>query len=105
MGMKFNNNGQKASFKGKDPLHWRIGKVPSFIGTGDNAKHSIATIVLIACFTIGVIISILVIANCWCFKDAENKVPDLVGDLRTIWEIVTPIITLVLGYEFGRHEK
>lgn len=103
--MKFNVNNQNRNLKSRDPLHLRIGKVPSFIGTGNNAKHSIATIVLISCFTIGCVISLLVIINCWCFKDSENKVPDLVGDLRTIWEIVTPIITLVLGYEFGKYEK
>ena len=39
------------------------------------------------------------------FRDCENKVPDITSDLKVIWEIVTPIITLALGYAFGKSEK
>ncbi len=41
----------------------------------------------------------------WFFRDNDNKVPNIVSDMKVIWEIVTPIITLALGYAFGRNEK
>ena len=87
-------------------MKWKtIGKIPSFIGEGNNAKHSIVTIIIICCFTSALVVTIIVVVNYWAFRDCENKVPDIVGDLKVIWEIVTPIITLALGYEFGKLEK
>lgn len=86
-------------------LRWMPGKINSFIGTDGHAKHSIATLVIVGAFAAIIIVTILVIVNYWCFRDCENKVPDIVSDLKTIWEIVVPIITLVLGYEFGKSEK
>lgn len=81
-----------------------VGKIPSFIGEGRNAQHSIVTIVIICCFIAAVAITILIVINYWFFMDCEHKIPDIVGDLRTVWEIVVPIITLALGYEFGKRE-
>lgn len=90
----------------KPRMKWKtIGKIPSFIGEGNNAKHSIVTIIIICCFTSALVVTIIVVVNYWAFRDCENKVPDIVGDLKVIWEIVTPIITLALGYEFGKLEK
>lgn len=91
----------------KTKMGWKkpLAKIPSFIGEGQNAQHSIVTIVIISCFITAAVITILVVINYWCFRDCENKVPDIVGDLRIIWEIITPIITLALGYEFGKLEK
>lgn len=97
---------QKANLsRGLNKHHLLTGKITSWIGCGANAKHSIAAIVLICSFSVGAVVTLLVCINYWCFRDCENKVPDMVSDLRIIWEIVTPIITLVLGYEFGKYEK
>lgn len=85
--------------------HDIAGSLANLIGTGPQARHSIALIVIIGCFLTGCLITLLVISNYWLFRDGENKVPDIVSDLKVIWEIVIPIITLILGYEFGRHEK
>lgn len=95
------------SFSGQrgKSLRWMPGKINTLIGTDGHAKHSIATIVIIGAFAAIIIVTLLVIINYWCFRDCENKVPDIVSDLKTIWEIVVPIITLVLGYEFGKSEK
>ncbi len=86
-------------------IRWKYGIIGRLIGVGNNAKHSIVTIIIICCFVAAIIITILVIVNYWKFRDCENKVPDIVGDLKVIWEIITPIITLALGYEFGKKEK
>ena len=69
--------------------------ITNIIGSGEDARNSIAAAV----------ISTLVIINNWLFRDCENKVPDITSDLKVIWEIVTPIITLALGYAFGKSEK
>ena len=73
--------------------------------TGEHPKHYIAKYVIRWSFWAAMIVTGIVVVNYWLFRDCENKVPDITGDLRVIWEIVTPLITLVLGYEFGRIEK
>ena len=78
------------------------GSITKNIGTGENAKHSIIYLVLKWAFVAGIIITTLIIINNWFFRDCENKVPDVTDDLRIVWEIVVPIITLALGYEFGK---
>ncbi len=81
------------------------GTISQYLGTGENAKNSIIYLVLKFSFVSAVIISVIIIINYWFFRDHENKVPDIVGDLKIIWEIVTPIITLALGYAFGKNER
>lgn len=92
----------KKSIKGSFDM---IGEINKKIGTGKNAEHSIIYSVLQWAFISAVIITFFVVINYWFFRDCENKVPDITSDLRIIWEIVTPIITLALGYEFGKSEK
>ena len=79
--------------------------ITNIIGSGEDAKNSIIYLVLKWAFFAAVAISTLVIINNWLFRDCENKVPDITSDLKVIWEIVTPIITLALGYAFGKSEK
>lgn len=74
------------------------------IGTGDNAKASIVYTVLQYVFGIGILLSILVVFNYWCFRQQE-KVPDFVGDLKAVWQLFLPIVTLVLGYLFGNYKS
>lgn len=88
-----------------ESIKWQLGKIPQLLGEGDNAKHSIVYLVLKWAFISATVITILVICNYWFFRDCDNKVPAITDDLKVIWEIVTPIITLTLGYEFGKWEK
>lgn len=81
------------------------GKITQTIGSGTNAQYSLIYIVIIFSFIAIIVISILVILNYWLFRDTENKVPDITSDLKVIWEIVTPIITLALGYAFGKSSR
>lgn len=83
----------------------KLGTISQYLGTGENAKNSIIYLVLKYSFVSAVIITVIIIANYWLFRDHNNKVPDIVGDLKIIWEIVTPIITLALGYAFGKNER
>lgn len=81
------------------------GKITKTIGSGNNAKYSIIYLVLVAAFISSILITILVVANHWCFRDCENKVPDITNDIKAIWDILTPIITMALGYAFGKSER
>lgn len=86
-------------------IRWQVPKIPQILGEGDNAKHSIVYLVLKWAFISATVITAFVIINYWFFRDCDNKVPAITDDLKVIWEIVTPIITLTLGYEFGKWEK
>ena len=80
------------------------GKITSTIGTGEVAKDSIVYLVIRWSFISGSIITILVICNNWFFRDVE-KVPELTNDIKVVWNIIIPIITLALGYAFGKSRK
>ena len=56
-------------------------------------------------FFAAVAISTLVIINNWLLEIVRIKYLNITSDLKVIWEIVTPIITLALGYAFGKSEK
>ncbi len=77
------------------------GKVTKTIGTGENAKNSLIYLTLKWAFIIGGILSLFVVINCWLFRENE-VVPNIVGDIISLWKILIPIITLALGYAFGR---
>lgn len=77
------------------------GKITQTIGRGDDARNSFVFITLRWAFVIGIILTVLIALNNWCFKE-NDKVPDLMGDVTTAWEIVVPLITLALGYAFGK---
>ena len=76
--------------------------ITNIIGSGEDARNSIIYLVLKWAFIAAAVISTLVIINNWLFRDCENNIT---SDLKVIWEIVTPIITLALGYAFGKSEK
>lgn len=102
--MKWTSNLKNTNSK-VSPNRWTHGLINKIVGSGGNAQHSIVTIIILCSFISILIVTVLIIINYWCFRDCENKVPDIVGDLKVIWEIITPIITLALGYEFGKSEK
>ncbi|WP_316743416.1 hypothetical protein [Pedobacter antarcticus] len=77
-----------------------IGDIAKKIGTGINAQNSIVLITILCSFGVGVIFSILIIINVWKYP----RYPDinLANEIKSIWQIVIPIITLSLGYAFGK---
>lgn len=80
------------------------GKITGTIGSGEDAKNSLIYLTLKWAFTTGIIISICIVLNYWFFR-INDKVPDFVGDIKIAWEIIVPIITLALGYAFGKSHK
>lgn len=80
------------------------GAMAGQIGTGGNAQQAIIYTIIKYVFIVGSVLSILVVINYWLFRENE-KVPDFIGDLRMVWELFLPLITLSLGYLFGRAKK
>jgi hypothetical protein len=77
------------------------GKITETIGRGEDARNSFVYLTLKWAFGIGSALTILIIANKWFFEKDE-KVPNIMGDISMAWEIVVPLITLALGYAFGK---
>ena len=80
------------------------GKITETLGSGDNARNSIIYLTIKWSFISGCVISLFVILNYWFFRQNE-KVPDFTEDIKMVWEIIIPIITLSLGYAFGKSQK
>lgn len=93
---------KKSGFK-RSPIDLP-GKITSTIGSGKNAKNSLVYLTLKWTFYTGIIITLLIVLNYWFFRINE-KVPDFIGDIKIAWELIIPIITLALGYAFGRSEE
>uniref|UniRef100_UPI00404B419A hypothetical protein n=1 Tax=Gelidibacter sp. TaxID=2018083 RepID=UPI00404B419A len=97
-------NTRKRNVLNPDPQPDAHGKITNTIGTGEVAKDSIIYLVIRWSFISGTIITILLIFNNWLFRENE-KVPDLTNDIKSTWSMVVPIITLALGYAFGKSKK
>lgn len=100
-------SGEQQSDKKKNRLDISVnvpGSVTSTIGTGDNAKNSIAFLTIEKTFCIGFFLSILIIVHCLvcCMFFYEKPDYSLLSDvILSIWNVLVPIITLSLGYVFG----
>lgn len=81
-----------------------ISDITKRIGRGQDASNSIVYLVIKWAFWVGAIITLIVAINYWIFREKE-KVPDFIGDISTLWDIIVPIITLALGYHFGKSNK
>lgn len=77
------------------------GKITETIGSGENAKDTFIYLTLKWSFYTGVILTAFVVANNWFFVE-NKKVPNIMDDLKGCWGIVVPLITLALGYAFGK---
>ena len=83
-------------FKGKPSE----GQISATIGTGENAKNSIIWITIRWSFIIGGVVSVaLYLRPAYCGTDYMGN---LIDDIKAIWSIFMPIITLALGYTFGK---
>lgn len=78
----------------------RPGVIAETIGTGDDAKHSIIWITIRWSLIIGSLLSLaLYLRPAYCQKDYSGN---LVEDIKAAWSIFMPVITLALGYIFGK---
>lgn len=91
------NNAKAGTFTDK-PL---AGKIAKHIGTGKNAKDSFIWMTITWSFYIATGISFLLFAR--SFSSVAND-EDLLDSLVQVWSVFVPIITLALGYAFGKGE-
>lgn len=80
------------------------GSITKSIGTGENAKNSFVYVTLKWSFLSMMTIILLIIAINVYFNDSNNK-PDFVKDIKDVWSLATSLITLALGYAFGKSKE
>lgn len=77
-----------------------IGEINSRIGTGQNAKDSFIWLTITWSFYISTGLSAAIfLKHCFLIPESES---DVMTYIKDIWAIFTPIITLALGYAFGK---
>lgn len=79
---------QEAKMKNKE-----LGWIGFLFGTAENASKNIAALICLI-LILGSIIFSCIIYKC----DSDNSF------IETIWQIVLPVVTLSLGYIFGKKE-
>ncbi|WP_270826564.1 hypothetical protein [Aeromonas sp. Y318-1] len=82
------------------------GAVSQTLGTGKHAQDSIVWLTIKWSFSLGILLSIILIIFMWPSKP-EGVHPPIeanfpIEQLKTIWSIFVPIVTLALGYMFGK---
>lgn len=93
------NRVQDTTAKSKDSIE-------SIIGKGDDAKNSIMWITIRWCLAIPLIITVLHFVTLWIayYLKLENEYKDIKEYMVKIWSVFAPIITLALGYLYGKSE-
>ncbi len=93
------NKVQDRNLKHKDSIE-------SIIGKGNEAKNSIIWVTIRWCLAIPLIITGLFFISLWIsyFVGIESEYKDLKDYMLKIWSTFAPIITLALGYLYGKAE-
>lgn len=81
------------------PKSSTAGRIAENIGTGEHAKNSIVWMTITWSFVIASGLSVLyfIVALFYAEVDFLNK-------LKDVWAIFIPVITLALGYAFGKNK-
>lgn len=76
------------------------GTISEQIGTGEDAKNSIVWITVRWSLILGGLLSFaLYFRPAYCSSDYSGS---LIEDIKATWSIFMPVITLALGYIFGK---
>ena len=70
-----------------------LGKVGWLFGSSDNSSKNIAAVI---CF---VLLLAIIGMSCWVYGMDKDK-----SFIASLWQLVLPVITLSLGYIFGKKE-
>ncbi|EPT5086550.1 hypothetical protein ACVUCS_003451 [Salmonella enterica subsp. enterica] len=89
------------------PTDGSHGKITEHIGTGEQAKDSFVWLTLKYCFCMAFVFSVclMLVYFHFSFDNGEPEKIDIISDLKDVWSIFTPMVTLALGYAFGKREK
>lgn len=82
-------------------------KIEEIIGTGNEAKNSIIWVTIRWCLAIPLAISILFFISLWFsyYNNNYQEAKEIKEYMLKIWAVFAPLITLALGYLYGRNEK
>ncbi|MCM7619799.1 hypothetical protein [Enterobacter vonholyi] len=83
------------------------GTIARQIGTGEHARDSFIWMTLKYCFRLGGAFSVFILLAYMYYvviKNEPEKI-DIISFLKDVWSIFTPILTLALGYAFGKRER
>ncbi|MGG5223465.1 hypothetical protein [Pseudomonas syringae pv. coryli] len=73
------------------------GTLTQKMGTGENAKNSIVWMTITWSFVIATGLSVLFFVLVLCYKDFAY-----LENIKSVWAMFLPLITLALGYAFGK---
>jgi len=73
------------------------GAVAQQIGSGENAHNAIVYKTILWCFIAGGALSAAAFAHAW-YKDSATPM----NGVKDVWAIFAPMVTLALGYMFGK---
>lgn len=79
----------------------KLPRITETIGRGEDARNSFVYITLEWAFIAGIAITLIIALDSWFFAK-EDASQDIVSDIKLAWDIVVPVITLALGYAFGK---
>lgn len=77
------------------------GKITQLIGSGKYAQSAIVWWTIKWSFIVGGMLTAGAFISHWVYKDEGT----LAENIKNIWSIFAPIITLALGYIFGKGQK
>ncbi|MGV5525296.1 hypothetical protein [Pseudomonas sp. XP1] len=75
------------------------GRIAETIGTGEAARNSIVWMTITWSFVIATMLSLLFFSLVVAYKDFK-----FLDQLKSVWSLFIPIITLALGYAFGKSQ-
>jgi hypothetical protein len=75
------------------------GKIAENIGTGENARNAIVWMTITWSFFIATSLSLLLFTLVVAEKDFRY-----LEQIKSVWTIFIPLITLALGYSFGKSQ-
>ncbi|MCX7097888.1 MAG: hypothetical protein NTV43_08300 [Methylococcales bacterium] len=76
------------------------GKITATIGVGENAKNSFIWVTIKWSFLIGAATTLAIYFRpTYCQAELQGN---LLDDIKSTWSIFMPVITLALGYTFGK---
>lgn len=70
------------------------------IGSGENARNSFIYITISWCFIVGSVTTGAIYIR--TFGPPDMPAAEIVSAVKDVWSIFLPIITLALGYAFGK---
>jgi hypothetical protein len=106
-GIEQTKNDENTKSKFKQKISTNSTKIEEIIGTGNEAKNSIIWITIRWCLAIPLTISILFFISLWAsyYNNNYQEAKEIKEYMLKIWAVFAPLITLALGYLYGKNES